>query len=273
MGTLQLALGLAAASAFLHASWNIVLKSSGDPLRLSARAMGAAVLLLTPFVAAAWLLTGRPGLPWQGWLLAVLSGGVNAVYFHLLSAAYRRGQISSVYPIARGSAPVVAIGAGLVVFGERLSAAQWAGVAAVLAGIWLVRPPRGSRTVALLALATGLAIATYTSIDRAGVRLGPFWLYSWAEFAATALALLPWRGPARVPNAALVGVLSIAAYTLVLAALALAPLSVIAPLRESSVVVVALWGVFRLHEREGVVALKLAGAGAVLAGLALLALS
>jgi drug/metabolite transporter (DMT)-like permease len=267
---LQLAVALAVASAFLHASWNILLKSSGDPLRLGARAMGAAVVIFTPIAVALWLLTGRPWMPWQAWALAAISGALNALYFHLLAAAYRRGQLSSVYPMARGSAPLIAVLVGLFGFREHLSAGQAAGVAAVLLGIWLVRPPRGSRAAVLPALATGLAIAAYTSIDRAGVRLGPFWMYSWAEFAACALLLVPWRGPAPVTNARLVGGLSVGAYSLVLAALALAPLAVIAPLRESSVVLVALWGVFRLGEREGGVGLKLGGAAAVLAGLALL---
>lgn len=235
--------------------------------------MGAAILIVTPFAAAFWLFAGRPLLPGPAWALAALSGALNGVYFHLLSAAYRRGQISAVYPIARGSAPLLAVLAGVVVFGERLSPGQWLGVAALIAGIWLVRPPRGGRAVVPLALATGLSIAVYTSIDRAGVRLGPFWEYSWAEFAATALVLLPWRGGGPVPGAPLVGLLSIGSYTLVLAALALAPLAVIAPLRESSVVLVALWGVFRLGEGGAGTGRKLAGAAAVLAGLALLSLT
>ena len=263
------AVALALGAAVMHAAWNLRLKAAADPLRLSAVAMPLATLLATPFVAAAWLAAGRPGLPWQAWALAVLSGAVELAYYHALSAAYRRGDVSSVYPVARGTAPVLAALFGLVVLRERLGPLQLLGVAVVIGGVWLARPPAGRRAVLLPALLTGVLIAAYTSIDRLGVRLGPFWLYAWAVFAAASLMLLPWarRGLAR--PALPVGLLTIGAYGLVLAALSLAPLALVAPLRESGVVLVALWGVLRLGEREAA-ALKVAGAAAVLAGAALL---
>jgi drug/metabolite transporter (DMT)-like permease len=87
--------------------------------------------------------------------------------------------------------------------------------------------------------------------------------------ALLSVTLMPWRGPRPVPGAAGVGVLVVGSYALVLAALSLAPLALVAPLRESGVVLVSLWGVFRLGERERA-RLKVLGAGAVLAGVALL---
>ena len=216
------------------------------------------------------MAAGRPGLPWQGWALAAGSGLVELAYFHALSAAYRRGDVSSVYPVARGTAPVLAALAGIALLGERLTPLQAAGVAVLLAGIWLARPPAAGRAALAPALLTGVLIATYTTIDRLGVRLGPFWLYAWAVFAATSLWLLPWARPGHARQALPVGALTIGAYGLALAALSLAPLAVVAPLRESGVVVVALWGVLRLGERERA-PLKLGGAAAVLAGVALLA--
>jgi uncharacterized membrane protein len=253
----------------MHAAWNLRLKGSPDPLRLSAVALPIGTALATPFVVEAWLATGRPGLAWQAWTLAGLSGAVELAYFHALSAAYRRGQISSVYPVARGTAPVLAALFGLLALGERLTPFQGMGVALLIAGIWLARPRAGGRETILPALLTGLLIATYTSIDRLGVRLGPFWLYAWAVFAATSVLLLPWARTGLAAQALPVGLLNVGAYGLVLAALSLAPLALVAPVREVGVVVVALWGVLRLGEREAA-ALKLAGAGAVLAGAALL---
>ncbi len=264
-----LAVALAFGSAVLHAAWNLRLKSSTDPLRVAALALPLGTALSTPFVAGAWLATGRPGLPWPAWALAALSGLVELGYFHALSAAFRRGDVSSVYPVARGTAPVLAALAGLLLLHERLSPAQLAGVAILVAGIWLARPPAASRPALLPALLTGVLIATYTAVDRLGVRLGPFWLYAWAVFAATSLCLLPWARARLARQALPVGVLTLLAYGLVLTALSLAPLALVAPLRESGVVVVALWGVLRLHERERAV-LKLGGACAVLAGAALL---
>jgi drug/metabolite transporter (DMT)-like permease len=229
--------------------------------------------LLTPVVAVIWLAAGRPALPWQGWALAGVSGLVELGYFHALSTAYRRGDVSSVYPVARGTAPLLSALVGLLVLRERLAPSQLAGVGVLLAGVWLARPPgRGAGRAALMpALLTGVLIATYTTIDRLGVRLGPFWLYSWAVFAAMSLWVLPWARRGSLAQAAPIGVLTIGAYCLTLAALSLAPLALVAPLRESGVVLVALWGVFRLGEREGT-RRKLGGAAAVLAGAALIAI-
>ena len=233
--------------------------------------MPLATLIATPFVGVWWLADGRPGLPWQGWALALLSGALEFAYWHALSAAYRGGDVSSVYPVARGTAPLLAALIGVLLLGERLSELQGVGVTVLLAGIWLARPPVASRASLLPALATGVLLATYTALDRMGVRTGPFWLYSWAVFVATSLWLLPWARRGLAAEALPIGLMTLAAYSLVLAALSLAPLALIAPLRESGVVVVALWGVLRLGERERA-PLKLVGAGAVLAGAALLAL-
>jgi drug/metabolite transporter (DMT)-like permease len=229
------------------------------------------LLFLTPAVAAAWLVGGRPGLPWQGWALAAVSGLVELAYFHALSAAYRRGDVSSVYPVARGTAPLLAALAGVLLLGERLAPLQAAGVLVLLAGIWLARPPVSGRAALVPALLTGVLIATYTTLDRLGVRLGPFWLYAWAVFVATSLWLLPWARRGFTREGLPIGALNVGAYGLALAALSLAPLALVAPLRESGVVVVALWGVLRLGERDHA-SLKVGGAAAVLAGAALIAI-
>jgi drug/metabolite transporter (DMT)-like permease len=292
-----LAVALALGAAGLHATWNVLLKSSGDPLRFSKRAVGSAALLATPLAAAAWFLTGRPGMPPEAWLLALISASVEVAYYVSLSSAYRRGDLSTVYPVARGTAPLLAVGAGVLFLGERLNPPEAAGIACLLLGIWSVQRPAGAGAALRPALLTGVTIATYSAIDRVGVRLTEPWMYGWVLWTATAALLWvpsPPRAPASPLVAAhpprsergektvsmvepwgkvlLVGALMTGAYLMVLVALSLAPLSVVAPVRESAIVLVAVWGVWRLKERERRW-LRLAGAAAIVAGLAVLAIT
>ena len=267
------ALALVLGAAGMHATWNVLLKASPDPLRLSQRAMFVGAVAFAPVTLGAWLATGRPGLPVAAWLLAGASALFELAYFVFLSQAYRQGELSFVYPIARGTGPLVAVAGGLLVLHEHVSGPQLLGVIALLAGIWLVRRPTGARGPLAAALATGVCIGAYTTIDRAGVQLGPAWLYAWVVFAATAAALAAWVGlrPGGAdlppwPRSAVVGVLMTATYYAVLIALALAPVTLVAPARESAIVLVTAWGVLRLREREGI-AVKLAGAVAIVVGI------
>ena len=274
-------IGLALTAAVLHAAWNAILKGSENTFVFTARAVSSSAVLLTPVVAIAWAALGRPGLPPRAWGLALLSGALEVAYFVFLSWAYARGELSVVYPIARGTAPVLATMIGLLLLGERVGGLQLGGIACLLLGIWAVRRPAQAGRALVPALLTGMTIAAYSAVDRVGVRLGPAWLYLWVLWVVTAAGLLP-IALARVGGRALlmtsdwaraasVGLLITLAYLLVLLAYRLAPLSIVAPLRESAVVLVAGWGVFRLRERQGA-RLKLAGAAAILAGVALIAL-
>lgn len=273
-------IGLTLTAAILHAIWNAFLKGSGDPLGFAARAVSSSALLMTPVIGIAWLALGHPGLPLRAWMLALLSGGLEVVYFVFLSMAYNRGELSVVYPIARGTAPVLAALIGLVLLGEHVSGRQLGGIAFLLLGIWAVQRPAAAGRALVPALATGVTIAAYSAVDRVGVRLGPSWLYLWALWMVAAAGLVPvallrargfalaspeWR------RAIGIGLLITAAYLLVLVAYRLAPLVIVAPLRESAVVLVTAWGVWRLREREAA-ALKLGGALAIVAGAALIAL-
>jgi uncharacterized membrane protein len=263
------AVGLVLCSAALHATWNIVLKASDDPLRTAARTIPLATLAVTPPVVVAWLATGRPLLAPAALAIAAGSGLLELAYFRFLSAAFRAGDLSTVYPIARGTAPALAAAAGLVLLRERLDTVQIAGAVAIIGGIWLVRPARGARAAVPPAVLTGVCIAAYSTLDGIGVRLGPPWLYAWLLFLCTSLCLLPHRGRDRVRNATAIGALTVSAYGLVLFALSMAPLALVAPLRETGVVLVAFWGVFVLSERARALR-KLAGAAVVVAGAALL---
>lgn len=265
MSPVALGAALALASAGLHAAWNLRLKASDDPMRTAAQAIPTVTLLGTPLVAGAWWLNGRPMLPLEGWLLAAGSGALELVYFTLLSRAYQRGEISSVYPVARGTAPLLAVVVGVALFSERLLPLQWAGVGALLVGVWLARPAAGGRGGLLLPLSIGASIAAYSALDRLGVRTGPVWLYGWATFASMSVFLAPFGRGTRAPGAPAIGLLTIAAYSLVLLALSIAPLAVVAPAREAGVVVVAAWGILQLGERERA-AQKLIGSLAVVAG-------
>ena len=316
-------LGLLIAAAVLHAGWNILLKTAGDPLRTAGRGMLVGALVLLPFGVAGWLVVGRPPIPTEAWLLAIGSGVLEAVYFALLSAAYARGDLSLVYPIARGTAPVVAVFVGIVFLGERLGLQGTIGVALLLAGILsLQRPwavirdrasmPRRTREAVWLAVATGVAIASYSAVDLTGVRLIPPWLYAtliWAFTAAFLLAgiavadrrrrtsaeaalasvaavtgtdavdavtapatsLRP--GDADWGRAAIGGIVTVVAYLLVLVAYVFAPLTAVAPVRESAIVLVSGWGSFRLGEAATHRAAigRLAAAGVIVVGALLLA--
>src|SRR6202165_1895528 len=149
-----------------------MLKASENPLALATRALTWGTVLSLPPVAVAWLLSGRPGLPLAGWLIALASACLELIYFITLSTAYQRGELSVVYPIARGTAPLLAGLVGLLLFGERLHLFAGLGVLALLAGIWAVRRPATAGSALLPALLTGVMIAAYTSLDGIGVRLG-----------------------------------------------------------------------------------------------------
>ena len=97
-----LALGFIVLAAVLHAAWNILLKTAGDPLRTATVGVVAASAVFVPIAAVAWLATDRPDLTPAAWALGIVSGGVETAYFVFLAAAYRRGDLSVVYPIARG---------------------------------------------------------------------------------------------------------------------------------------------------------------------------
>jgi uncharacterized membrane protein len=263
-----LIIGLVAVSAVLHVTWNVRLKTAGDPLRAATVGMLAATVGIVPIGAAAWLLAGSPAIPPEGVLLGVVSGTVEAAYFILLSAAYRRGDLSVVYPIARGTAPLLAVAVGVVVLGERLGTAGWLGVLALLAGFLLLQRPwralqghRGFDPAIAFALATGVAIATYSALDRVGTRLIAPLPYAAILWVTTSIVLVAWvrvvargaggvfsGGAEQVRRAAVGGWLTLGAYVLILVALSVAPLSGVAPLRESATVFAAAWGSVRLGE-------------------------
>jgi uncharacterized membrane protein len=278
-------------AALMHATWNVLLKTASDPLRTAGRSMLIGAAILVPIAVVGWFVTISPAIPADAWRLAILSGLLEAAYFIFLSAAYRRGDLSLVYPIARGTAPVLAVGAGILILGERLQLAGWIGVGLLLIGIlalqkpWAVlrrssQMPRHAREAAGFALLTGVTIASYSAVDREGARLINPLLYAAMLQVFMTIFLLSWIGlmigrdrrrrPAgpessldapdnptggllgrRWVRAGIGGLITVAAYLFVLIAYRYAPLTAVAPLRESAIVIVSGWGSLRLKEARG----------------------
>jgi multidrug transporter EmrE-like cation transporter len=181
-------------AACMNVAWNVVVKTSGDPLQTTARAIAGAMVVVTPIAAIAWVANGLPTMTVEGWYLALVSGVAQVVFYVALSAGYRRGDLSTVYPIARGTAALGTVIVGIVLLGERLGPLALAGVAMLLAGGWFVRRPAllAGSTAVPWALLTGAAIICYSALDRVGAREGPSWMYGWATWMAGILMLWAW---------------------------------------------------------------------------------
>ena len=305
---------LVAGAAVLHVTWNVLLKTAGDPLRAAAVGMGTAALVICPTALVAWLAIGRPAIPDQTLVLSVVSGVLEALYFAFLASAYRRGDLSLVYPLARGSAPLLAVAIGVVLLGERLGPVGSTGVAALLVGLLTLQRPwqylrasgRASGGAAGFALLTGITIASYSAVDKVAVGGTEPWIYAgliWAsctvflwsyvwvyrrrragatataiEAAATSAELAgePSPEPARFSSrrAGFGGLITLAGYMLILVAFTVAPLTAVAPLRESAIVLASGWGAFRLREAadRGDALRRLGSATLVVVGAILLAI-
>jgi uncharacterized membrane protein len=298
-----LAIALVLIAATLHAAWNVLLKTSGDTLGTALRLQAFGSAVLVPIGVIGWFATGQPAVDPLGLGLCIISGVLEATYFIFLSAAYARGDLSLVYPLARGSAPLVAVVVGVAVLEERLAPGAYLGVVCLLAGILLVARPwrairaagREHRGAIGFALATGGTIAAYSAVDRLGVRDMPPWLYGafLAVFATTFLwtAVTVGRRRAWLSQApagagtgglrrmfgrdGVAGVLSLTAYLLILFAYSIAPLATVAPLRESGIVLAAIWGALRMGETTGgrAAGARIVSAGLIVLGAVLLALS
>ncbi|GIF48766.1 hypothetical protein DFJ67_3670 [Asanoa ferruginea] len=274
------------AAAVLHASWNAVVKGSGDQVAVMARSsvVGAGVCGV-----ALWFVPFPAGGSW-GWLIA--SVVIHVLYNLGLLAAYRLGDFNQTYPLARGLGPVVVAVVAATALDEPLATLPAVGVLVIAAAIGVLgltpwRRVRANRPAVLAAVFTGLTIATYTLTDGIGVRASgsaagyALWLVC-LECAATTLVavVLGRRRAAGNPMlagggrawlaASAVTLMSTLAYGLVLWAQTRGALAAVAALRESSVVVAAVIGVVAFKEPMG--RLRIAASVAVAVGVALLAI-
>jgi drug/metabolite transporter (DMT)-like permease len=255
-------------------------------------------LLGLPFI-----LLGDPA-PLRSWGFAAVAALIEVVYLTLLSAAYARGDFSAVYPLARGSAPALLAVWAALLLGESPSAAGWLGLVLLLSGLVLIgltaaNGEGASRQAVVLALGVALTISCYSIVDAAGVRAAPAAApYTAGRFLITAVAMTPvilWRrapmgrgekespphvlSPSPLPRFSLspalriivIGALSVTAYSLVLAAYAIAPVAYAGAIREVSVVFAAVIGWRWLGESFGPT--RLLGSLAIFGGILLIALA
>ena len=267
-------------AAIMHAVWNAVVKGAADrTISFGFVAMGHTLpaILIAPFVPLP-----DPSL----WPYIAVSTVVHWGYYYFLNTGYRLGDLSLVYPVARGIAPFLVAIPALIWLDETLPVAAWAGLFCISAGILIIGLGRKGAAPALPALAvavlTGSTIALYTLIDGVGVRLTEqaltyiTWLFI-GEGLAVLYILLPRMQRLKAqPNRQLMlafggGLLSALAYALALYAKTKAPLGLVSALRETSVIFASIIGVFWFG--EGPVRTRLCAAAVVVMGIILLALA
>lgn len=267
-------IALALTAAVLHASWNAFLRSGADRL-WSATVMSIVMAL----IAVPFALLG-PLPPAAAWPYLVASSGLQVGYSFFLVAAYRYGQLGQVYPIVRGTAPVLVTIGGFLIVGQGLSVSSQCGVLLIGVGIMsLARGrPRPPTTSILFAFLTGCIIAGYALVDSKGVRVaGDSIVYtSWLSLLYGLLLPVGFiavrRSVIRVElrsretlRAVAGGAFSLVAYAAVMAAFALGPAGPITALRETSVIFAVLIGWVFLDEpltarRVGACVVVVAGA-------------
>ncbi|MDQ6859038.1 MAG: DMT family transporter [Chloroflexota bacterium] len=261
------ALALVLASAVAHATWNLFAKRSGGGVPFLWLALTLSIPLYAPIAVAVVLLSGAHIGPvevaWMG-----VNGALNVAYFIFLQRGYRAGDLSIVYPLARGTGPVLATIGAIVIFGERPTPLAIAGAVSIAVGVFVLTGDprklrkRGVGAAVTYALLTGVTIATYTLWDKRGVSvlLIPPVLYEWGSNVARCLILTPFAVPrwaevrrewATNRTAALVvASLSPLAYMLVLTALAISPVSYVAPAREIGILLGVFIGARTLAETD-----------------------
>ena len=288
------ALALVLLAGLIHACWNIAAKKAGGDARFAA--FTGLVMMVVWAPVGLWLGIGE--LPRWGptqWLFLGVSAVLHTVYYVTLLRGYRKADLTVVYPLARGSGPLLASLAAIALLGEHISALGIAGIAGVVAGIFLIaggpglwRPsndPQQRQRVRkgmVYGVMTGVFIAGYTVVDGYAVKfllMSPILLDYIGSFARLAFLLpvvLRDRPAAAVlwqrqwKYALLVGVISPVSYVLVLYAMQTAPLSHVAPAREVSMLFAALLGGHLLG--EGNRTMRLLGAVFIAAGVMALAL-
>jgi drug/metabolite transporter (DMT)-like permease len=277
------ALALVVCAAALHAGWNALAKRGGDPVAFLWLSTVSATALLLPL--GAWYVCAE-GISPAAAPFVIATVVVHACYFYALGRSYAAGAYSLVYPVARGLGVALVPILALAIFDERLSPLGAVGVALVVAGIVALHALTSGAAAlridrrVLWPAVTGLTIASYSLIDKAGVaRLNPlpYLLLMEAGCALLGLPLLRWRSSAVRRELAgwrtilLAAAMSALAYALVLFAFRMSKAGYVVAARELSIVLSVLLGSIWL--REGRLGPRLLGAGVVLAGVTCIALA
>lgn len=287
------ALVLVILAGIVHAGWNIAAKKANGDVRFAFFIGACTTVIWAPL----GIFLGVQQLPqWSllAWLCVFASGVIHVAYFVVLLRGYRKADLTVVYPLARGSAPLMTAAVAVLLFGEQLSALGLAGIAAVVVGVFFISGGYGmlrnvhtaeqkarTRAGLLYGLLTGLTIASYTVVDAYAIKallLSPILMY-YLSCVVHASVLLPvvWQDKAQTlmhwrsqwKYALLVGGLSPVSYVLVLYAMQIAPLSHVAPAREVSMLFAALVGGHLLGEGDRWVRMG----GALCIGLGVVALA
>ncbi|MGE3872662.1 MAG: EamA family transporter [Parvibaculaceae bacterium] len=269
-------------AAFLHASWNLLVKLDLDRfLALLLISCGMGVMGIAMLIAFPW-----PAMASAPFLVA--SGLLHVGYNIFLARSYRTGDLSQVYPIARGTAPLITFLATWAIAGETVTGLGTLGILLLVAGIWLTARP-GRQSIRLdgmtlaFALGTSGFIAAYTVVDGFGARAsGSASAYAGMLFVLDAVFMIAVALLTRGPKAFLQilpswrsgaagALLSAGAYWIVIWAMSLAPIAAVAALRETSILFVMIMSVIFL--REKVTGFRLLGAGLIVLGAVALRLS
>ncbi len=282
------ALVLVLAAAVFHATWNLLAKRVGAGGAIFVWLFGLFSVFIYAPLALGVILLQEPHLGVTQLVFMFGSGALHLGYFVVLQRGYAVGDLSLVYPLARGTGPLLATVGAVILLGERPGAVAVSGILLITLGVFLLtREPGGFRGPGLglgvvYGLLTGAFIAAYTLWDKHAVSalLIPPLLQSWATTLVTMALLTPlavrrwkealalWR--AHRPEVLGIAVLSPLSYILVLTALVFTPVSYVAPAREISILIGVLMGTQLLA--EGHAASRLLAAGAMVGGVAALAL-
>ncbi len=288
-------LALVILAGLIHACWNIAAKKAGGDVRFSCFSS----LVMMVFWAPVGLWLGWQQVPAWGrleWGLVASSGVLHTIYFVILLRGYRKADLTVVYPLARGSGPLLSSMVAIFFLGEHISALGFGGIVAVVIGVFLIAGGPGLfrnthsadhrarvRKGMLYGLLTGVFIASYTVVDGYAVKMvfmSPILVDYFGNFVRLAF-LVPalFRKPdearsmwkAQWKYATVVGVISPISYVLVLYAMQVAPMSHVAPAREVSMLFAALIGGQLLGEGDRLA--RFFGAVCIGAGVMALALS
>lgn len=270
-------------AAACHACWNALLKLDVEPMVATTLLAVASGIISLPIVVA--LGTPAPA----SWPYLAASVVIHTAYYFALAQAYRHGDLGQVYPIARGSAPLMTALLAAFVLGEQLSPVGWAGVIVLASGILLLALRGGRSSKAFdpksvgFALLTSLTITSYTIVDGTGARAAnapvvyTAWLFVLSAIIVGAWGLLrpaPLYATTKTRHWTLAmggAALSVAAYVIAIWAMTVAPIALVAALRETSVLFAALFSTLLL--REPLVPARVVSAIIVMAGALLLRLS
>jgi uncharacterized membrane protein len=281
------ALGLILTAAVIHATWNYLLKRSGGGTAFVWLFATLSAVIYAPLAAVVVWWTA-PKLTLMSYFLMLVSAVIHTAYYLLLDRGYRSGDLSLVYPIARGSAPLVTVAVAVLFLGETPSALAIGGAlliafgAVTVTGDFAKLRSSGNLPAVGFALLTGCMIASYTVVDKLAVAafLVPPLVHDWATNLGRVFIMAPLAMRQRAQLHAVwqrrrfeivaVAVLCPLSYILVLSAMVFTPVSYVAPAREISILVAALLGAQLLREGDSI--RRLCGAAAMVTGIVCLAI-